>query len=114
MPTPSTITTAIPIKTRFPIAVHFRTHLPNKLLSTAPPRQKENREGHGFTLAEKSVLRLILGGAAVYRCGKGMVLNTALAAEGTFLAHGQLFPRTVKPCPSLINEIGRASCRERV
>src|ERR1019366_4117947 len=105
MPTPSTITTAIPIKTRFPIAVHFRTHLPNKLLSTAPLSQKENREGHGFhSLRKKSVLRFILGGAAVHRCGKGIVWNTALAAEGTFLAHGQLFSRTVKPCPSLINE----------
>src|ERR1019366_2437898 len=105
MPTPSTTTTAIPIKTRFPIAVHFRTHLPNKLLSTAPPRQKENREGHAFhSLRKKSVLRLILGGAAVHRCGKGIVLNTALAAEGKFLAHGQIFARNVKPCPSFIKE----------
>jgi len=31
------------------------------------------------------VLHLILGGAAVYRCGNRPVLNAALAAEGAVL-----------------------------
>jgi hypothetical protein len=64
-------------------------------------RRKEFVEGRGFTgcgktqvcsraslhsLRKRSVLYLILGGAAVYRCGKYIVLNPALAAEGTALA----------------------------
>jgi hypothetical protein len=33
-------------------------------------------------LLKTSIVRLILGGAAVHRCGKCIVLNPALAAEG--------------------------------
>jgi len=42
-------------------------------------------------LRKKSVLHLILGSAAVYRCGKSFALNSALAAEGTLLAQGHFF-----------------------
>jgi hypothetical protein len=36
-------------------------------------------------LRKKPALPLLLGGAAVYRCGSCLVLNSALAAEGTAL-----------------------------
>jgi hypothetical protein len=36
---------------------------------------------------------LILGGAALQRCGDCIVLNAALAAEVTALAQKRLFPR---------------------
>jgi hypothetical protein len=42
-------------------------------------------------LQKNSVLHLILGGAAVHRCGKWIVLNTASAAEGKILAQERLF-----------------------
>jgi hypothetical protein len=48
------------------------------------------------SLRKKSVLYLILGGAAVHRCSKCIVLNPALAAEGTALAHGRLSPLAVQ------------------
>jgi hypothetical protein len=48
-----------------------------------------------YSLRKKSVLYLLLGGAAVHRCSKCIVLNPALAAEGTALAHGRLFPQAV-------------------
>jgi hypothetical protein len=48
------------------------------------------------SLREKSASHLILGGAAVHRCGKCIVLSPALAAEGTALAHGRLFPQALK------------------
>jgi len=41
---------------------------------------------HPDFLGMPFLLHLILGGAAVYRCGKCIVLNAALAAEGTALA----------------------------
>jgi len=39
---------------------------------------------------------LPLGGAAVYRCGNCLVLNSALAAEGAALDQELLFPQVVK------------------
>jgi cytidylate kinase len=49
--------------------------------------------GKGTTsqLAEKLELRLILGGAAVYRCGNCIVLNAASAAEVTVLDRKKAF-----------------------
>jgi hypothetical protein len=49
-------------------------------------------------LAEKPALPLFLGGAAVYRCGNRLVLNSALAAEGTALDQELLFSQPVQPC----------------
>jgi hypothetical protein len=46
-------------------------------------------------MRKKQRLRLILGGAAVYRCGNCLVLNSALAAEGTALDQELLFPQAV-------------------
>jgi hypothetical protein len=58
-------------------------------------------KGHGFNrLRKKSILRLILGGAALQRCGKCIVLSAALAAEVTLLAWESVFPQPVKPCPT--------------
>jgi hypothetical protein len=39
---------------------------------------------------------LIWGGAALQRCDICTVLNSALAAEGTALAHGRLFPQALQ------------------
>jgi hypothetical protein len=47
-------------------------------------------------LRKKPALPLILGGAAVYRCGNRLVLNSALAAEGTALDQELLFPQAVQ------------------
>jgi hypothetical protein len=41
---------------------------------------------------------LILGGAAVYRCGNCIVLNSALAAEDATLAQKRLFPQPLQRC----------------
>ena len=49
-------------------------------------------------LRKKPALPLLLGGAAVYRCGNRLVLNSALAAEGTALDQELLFPQPVQPC----------------
>jgi hypothetical protein len=38
---------------------------------------------------------VISGGAAVHRCINCIVLSPALAAEGTALAYGRLFPQAV-------------------
>jgi hypothetical protein len=43
-------------------------------------------------LRNNSVLPLISGGAAIHRCDNRFDWNTALAAEGTALAHKRLFP----------------------
>jgi hypothetical protein len=48
-------------------------------------------------LRKNPALPLLLGGAAVYRCGNCLVLNSALAAEGTTLDR-LLFPQPVQPC----------------
>jgi hypothetical protein len=48
-----------------------------------------------YNMRKKQRLRLILGGAAVYRCGNCLVLNSALAAEGTALNQELLFPQAV-------------------
>jgi hypothetical protein len=42
------------------------------------------------------MLHLILGGAAVYRCGKYFVLSVALAAEVTLSAREMVFPQPAK------------------
>jgi hypothetical protein len=47
-------------------------------------------------LQKKPALPLLLGGAAVYRCGNRLVLNSALAAEGAALDQELLFPQVVK------------------
>jgi hypothetical protein len=59
-------------------------------------------EGIALQLAEKVGVVLdfgwsgvILGGAAVHCCSKCIVLNPALAAEGTPLAHGRRFSQAV-------------------
>jgi hypothetical protein len=39
------------------------------------------RVGHGHNVRKKSVLHLILGGAAVHRCDNWLVFKSALAAE---------------------------------
>jgi len=45
-----------------------------------------------------AILFLLLGGAAVYRCGNCLVLNSALAAEVTALDQELLFPQPVQRC----------------
>ena len=45
---------------------------------------------------KKPALPLLLGGAAVYRCGNCLVLNSALAAEGAALDQELLFPQAVE------------------
>jgi hypothetical protein len=52
-----------------------------------------------MSLAEKTAAALAFGGAAVYRCGNCLVLNSALAAEGTALDQELLFPQVVKRYP---------------
>ena len=42
-----------------------------------------------YRLRKKSVLHLILGGAAVHRCDKRTILNEALAAEGVAFAQAK-------------------------
>jgi hypothetical protein len=49
-------------------------------MSSRPDLAEEERP-------ENSVLLLILGGAAVHRCDNRLDLKTALAAEGSALAH---------------------------
>src|ERR1017187_4722120 len=48
------------------------------------------------SLRKKPALPLLLGGAAVYRCGNCLVLNSALAAEGAALDQELLFPQVVQ------------------
>jgi hypothetical protein len=50
---------------------------------------------------------LILGGAAVYRCGKSIVLNPALAAEVALSAREQL-------SRSLLEAAKKARLKERL
>jgi hypothetical protein len=44
------------------------------------------------SMRKNSILLLFLGGAALQRCGKCIVLNPALAAEGAGSAQKRLFP----------------------
>jgi len=60
-----------------------------------------------YRLREKSISRLILGGAALQRCGKCIVLNAALAAEGAPSARQLVFPQPVQLCrPEPLSEAG--------
>ena len=52
-----------------------------------------------YRLRKKSVLHLIFGGAAVYRCDICIVLNAALAAEVAVFARGRLFPQPLLAVP---------------
>jgi len=55
-------------------------------------------EGHGFTgCGKNSMLHLILGGAALQRCGKCIVLNPALAAEVKLSAREPVLSQPVQP-----------------
>ncbi|MGA2966914.1 MAG: hypothetical protein ABSD64_11935, partial [Terriglobales bacterium] len=50
------------------------------------------------SLRKKSSSPLILGGAALQRCGKCMIMTAASAAEVTDIAPERLFPQPVQPC----------------
>src|SRR5271169_1267803 len=50
------------------------------------------------SLRKNSILHLILGGPAVYRCGKWIVLNTALAAGGRTFCSKLVFPQPLQSC----------------
>jgi hypothetical protein len=57
--------------------------------------------------AEKSALHLILGGAAVYRCGKSFALNSALAAESRCSTERDFFRSLFGPyCPIAAKRAG--------
>jgi hypothetical protein len=47
-------------------------------------------------MLKNSLLQLILGGAAVYRCDNCSVLNPALAAEAAALGPKRLFQQPVR------------------
>jgi hypothetical protein len=51
-------------------------------------------------LRKESMLPLILGGAAVHRCGNRIVLNKALAAEGKGSRPGTTFSATCSAMPN--------------
>jgi hypothetical protein len=51
-----------------------------------------------LVLGAAAVRKLVLGGAALHRCDKRILLNTALAAEGAVVARKRLFPQTAQPC----------------
>src|ERR1035441_37218 len=55
------------------------------------------------SLRKKPALPLILGGAAVYRCGNCLVLNSALAAEGAALDQELLFPQALTALAPLVH-----------
>ena len=58
------------------------------------------------SLRKKPALPLLLGGAAVYRCGNCFVLNSALAAAGTALDQELLFPQALQRCDRGIDLTG--------
>jgi hypothetical protein len=59
-------------------------------------------EGHGFQrLPQKSVSRVLLGGAVVHRCDNCLVLDPALAAEATKIARERRFPQPLLAVPSI-------------
>jgi penicillin amidase len=67
---------------------------PSRLISALPSGQVPqwlNRP------QKKPVSHLILGGAAVHRCGHRTLLKKALAAEGAAFAQKRLSPQAVKP-----------------
>ena len=51
-------------------------------------------------LRKKSVLHLILGGAAVYRCDNPPTFSTGFSRRGKAVSQEALFPQALKPCPS--------------
>src|ERR1019366_6907268 len=66
------------------------------------------------SLRKNSTLLLFLGGAALQRCGKCIVLNPALAAEGTALAQKRLFPQPANPRARLLRTPLRPRAARRV
>jgi len=58
-------------------------------------------KGVGWLLKD-SMLRLILGGAALQRCGNTASLNVASAAEVTFSNRKMVLPRSAKPSLAVI------------
>jgi hypothetical protein len=60
-----------------------------------------------YSLRKKPALPSLLGGAAVYRCGNCLVLNSALAAEGTPLDQNYFFRK-------LFSDTASSSLRIRV
>jgi hypothetical protein len=53
-----------------------------------------------YSLPKTRLLVLLLGGAALQRCGNCIVLRAALAAEVTLSACEPVFPQPVQPCPN--------------
>jgi hypothetical protein len=51
------------------------------------------------SMRKNSILLLFLGGAALQRCDKCIVLNPALAAEGAGSAQKRLFPAVCEVVP---------------
>jgi hypothetical protein len=62
------------------------------------PDYIREREGHDFhDLRQRSILRLILGGAAVHRGDKQHISNVGLSRCGNTAARKILFPRPPSP-----------------
>jgi hypothetical protein len=59
-----------------------------------------------YSLRKNSISRAILGGAALQRCGNGIVLNAALAAEATGLDRKRLSPQPLQPHPEVLKGCG--------
>jgi hypothetical protein len=71
-----------------------------RLPSTSLPQRKERlhrlrHRSKPYSLLKNSLLRLPLGGAAVYRCDTGLFSLPASAAEGDCGADQELFQQTV-------------------
>ena len=49
------------------------------------------------SLRKNSMLNLILGGAAVYRCDNGLIFNVGFSRCGNTAAQETLFPQPVQP-----------------
>jgi hypothetical protein len=72
--------------------------IPGRILPVVSRDANRDESGRRFPLErllENSILLLFLGGAALQRCGKWIVLNPALAAEGTGPAQKRPFPQPV-------------------
>jgi hypothetical protein len=71
----------------------FSSNPPNEASNHPAPEGRTNVAQRFTACGKKPALLLLLGGAAVYRCGNYLVLNSALAAEGTALEQELLFPQ---------------------